>query len=744
MKTKKDWALYHAKQGWYVFRLIPNGKTPKRKGWQVEATRDLDEIEKMWSGRDAECNIGAFTSKFEDDAAIIVDIDMKKPEIANGDATLSALIDAGYIFPDTLTQMTPTGGRHLCYRAPWAVKQGAAVLGRGLDIRSRGGFIVMAGSTVDAGTYVTDFDKLADVPKWLFAQLAAAPVHEVKKRASDIAIDAAHAKERALKFLERVDLPEQGRRNDMAFKIAAEIKDLGNDEDATLVLVLDDWNALLDDPLDEEEIIAVVMSAFKHGQNEIGSKAIENLMPAREPVPMKVPEKEIEDEDQPPRGHPFDDLNKEFAIVVSGGSHHILHETTDQDGHRIVHHIQEPTFHRMRSHLTISLDNAKPVAMTKAWLNDERARRYLGMVFEPQRAIDPRYYNLWKGFPVEPQLYETATYEEQRSFDLWKEHVKENVCNGDDEQFRWLMAWCADLIQRPWRKPLASVVLKGDKGVGKNIFAEALGELLAPHSMLIDDPRFLNSHFNSHMESLKLLIVDEASWGGDKGHEGHLKGLITGKKHTIERKGKEPYSLKNILALIFMSNSNWVVPASFDERRFYVTDVGSGRKQDRKFFGKIVDRSGSMIGIGILMNYLLTYDMEGFDTDVAPNSEGLLGQKIASLDPLEQWWFDCLSEATLVGSMAKGIDFSDIHCDTFNRAFFDYVKGRHVRSRLPTADLVKKILKKIAPSMQRKKVKNEYHYISDGLEVLREDWERYIGSTLTWEPIDKGELECLK
>lgn len=741
MKTKKDWALYHAKRGFYVFRLVEGGKTPRKKGWQIEATNDPAEIAKLWSGPYVNCNVGGFTSKLDDEACIVVDVDMKRPDVANGDASMSSLVKDGCLFPDTLTQHTPTGGRHIIYRAPWPVKQGAAVLGKGLDIRSRGGFIVMAGSIVSAGEYTSDLDDIADVPAWLFSQLSAAPEHKARKLKDGVVIDPAAARERGMNYLERAPLPEEGQRNDNAYKVAAQLKDLGNDEDVTLELLENEWNILLDEPLEEAELIAVVMSAFAHGQNDQGSKAIENLMEPRELARSVTRPAEAVVEDKV-YDHPFHYLNEEFALVVSGGSHHILHETTDQDDNKVVNHIQETSFHRMRSHLTMQV-NGKSQPITKMWLNDERARRYQGIVYEPERTVDSRYYNMWKGFPVDAlQKDETATPTEQRSFDLWCQHLLENVCGGDVELYNWITCWFADMIQRPWRKPLTSLVFQGEKGVGKNIIVEALCALMAPHYIIADDERYLTSNFNGHLESCSLMAIDEGNWGGDKANEGHLKGLITGKHHNIERKGKESYKVKNILRLIFMSNEKWVVPASFDERRFGVFKVGNKRKQDRAFFSKIVDVNGDMYGIRLLMRHLQNWEIN-VDVDVAPNTEGLVGQKLASLEPLEQWWFDCLSEGNLVGTLAKNVDFTRVHTDTFNRAFSDYVRGRHIRSRMPTADEMKKTMKKLAPSMTRRKLRHgtthDFFYTCKGIDVLRADWEEHIGAKLEWEDLNEGE-----
>src|SRR5262249_45615909 len=126
---------------------------------------------------------------------------------------------------------------------------------------------------------------------------------------------------------------------------------------------------------------------------------------------------------------------------------------------------------------------------------------------------------------------------------------------------------------------------KGAKGTGKNSLVEqGIGRILGPHFMATADRRFLVGNFNGHLENLLGLALDEAFWSGDKQAEGILKSLITSNVHTIEHKGKEAYSVANLVRIFILGNESWVVPASHDERRYAVFDVGDRNKQDTKFF----------------------------------------------------------------------------------------------------------------------------------------------------------------
>ena len=69
------------------------------------------------------------------------------------------------------------------------------------------------------------------------------------------------------------------------------------------------------------------------------------------------------------------------------------------------------------------------------------------------------------------------------------------------------------------------------------------------------------------------LFADEAFFAGDKQHDGVLKGLITEPTLPIEGKFQNVVEVLNVLHVMIASNSDWIVPASQDERRYCVLDV---------------------------------------------------------------------------------------------------------------------------------------------------------------------------
>ena len=706
-------ALRLAAQGFHVFPCQENGKTPVIKDFPNRATRDPEQIHRWFSG--TQRNIGVSTSHFGDNQAlIVVDVDNKNGK--NGDAQILALELAGFELPPSFEQSTPSGGRHLIYVADTACKQGVNVLGDGLDIRSRGGYVVGPGSTIDGKSYgqINGHTPVAPAPQWLLDRLGSASRAPSGDNAPLGGVDTPRAIARALAYLETATEAVEGDGGDQTtYKVAAQLKDLGVSHSDAIILMLAHWNDRCSPPWSEEELAQKISNAYQYGREPPGISAPEAVFTQSADAACSIP-----------KGHPYEELNKQYAFVLNGAF--ILHETTNEKGHFVAQHVTVRDFHHWLANVPIQIGKTlRPVS--KMWLEWEERRQYDGVVFSPGREVGPRWYNLWRGFSVQP-----AASGSHPAVDQFLDHALNNVCGGDAELYQWLIGYFAHMIQRPWEKPLVALVFKGAKGTGKNALVERVGALLGSHFLVADDRRYLLSNFNSHLESNLFFALDEASWAGDKSAEGKLKGLITGSQHLIERKGCEPYPVDNLTRIAILGNDNWLVPATQDERRFAVFNVGNGRRQDREFFAGM-RRGMEQGGYAYLLRFLLDFDISAVDVNAAPATQGLTDQKHESLPPVQAWWRDCISEDALVGSDWEGPLPDSIPVNRLCNAFQRWARESNIRSYLPGRNTFYKTLRELAPSLRRVKVYPEdssdatYAYKHEGIEQLRADWERYLG-----------------
>lgn len=722
--TKLEHALKLAELGFWVFPIVNGKKKPMHKGWQELATRKEKAIRYWFGGGD--CNIGIYTGKFGDgEALLVVDVDNKGEK--RGDSELLRLELEGFDLPETYTHRTPSGGRHLVYRVERPVKQGANVLGHGLDIRSRGGYIVGAGSRTDQGEYTAEIREVLSAPVWLVERCGRGRDRDERREPalqSDISVE--RAVERAKHYLlNEAPLAIEGQGGDeTTYKVAARVKDLGVNLGDCIVLLWNHWNQRCSPPWSEEDLLQKVKNAYAYGTEPVGTAAPEADFP-----PIEESKHSAAPNEAPAAQHPYDKLNDEYAFVLAGGGAHVLWETTDQNGKYKLEHLALGAFNaKFANRKMVVGKKAQP--LSNLWLEWKGRREYDGLVFMPEQKAPARFYNLWRGFAVEP----ADKVEQNDALDAFLAHARDNVCRGDGILFRWLIGYVAHLVQRPWEKPLVALVFRGGKGVGKNAFIERVGALLGGHFLLTSNRRYLIGNFNGHLENCLLFALDEAFWSGDKQAEGTLKDLITGRDHVIEHKGKEPYTVANKTRVCIIGNEDWLVPASHDERRFAVFDVGDGRKQDRNFFQRM--REGMEAGAyRVLLKYLLDYDLKGIDLNEAPSTKALLEQKHHTLDPLQQYWLDCLEEGRIIG--AEFTEWpKDIECERFRSAFRRYVRERNIRSRIPEDRAIGRLLKQCAPGVTKGRVRRgedlPYVYHVPSLEVARGEWAKFIGHKVEW------------
>jgi hypothetical protein len=712
-----------AQSGFPIFPLCPRSKLPAIREFSKHATTDFSRLEAWWQ-KNPNYNVGISTDRF-----VAIDID-NKGEKRGSDELLKLELD-GKTFPDTFEQRTPTGGIHLLYSAPAPVKQGANVLGPGLDVRGRGGYVVGAGSVLEAGVYTAVKRPIRPAPSWLISALGVAKARSSEPRVA-AGVDPARAAERARRYLlEEAPLALEGQAGDhTTFKVAAKVKDLGADSFSCLELMLEHWNPRCFPPWDPVELGQKIENAYRYGHEPVGASAPETQF---EPV---KPEK--------PKKHPFDVLNEEYAYIIGNGDDFVLHETTDAKERFHLKHLKIDSFHRSLASRTMVV-GGKRHAISKLWMNSADRRTYNGICFMPGKEAPKGFYNLWRGFTVEP-LGETEkpTPRAQASLDAFLEHAFENVCQADQTLYRYLIAWFAHLVQRPWEKPLVAVVMKGRKGVGKNALIERVGYLLGNSSAVVSNKRHLLGNFNSLLENKLMLTLDEAFWSGDKAAEGVLKDLITGDQHLIERKGKEPYRIDNCLRVAILGNEDWLVPASEDERRFAVFNVGEKRRRDNDFFQNM--REGmEQGGYRLLLRYLLSYDVSDIKITVAPDSQGLLDQKHRSLPPFQRWWKDCLTEGKVLGADFGGEWPTAVSKDRFRLAFQRYLRERNMNwsSANYSVEAISHELLRVLPSHERGRRREDGErvqvYLLPSLAVARMDWEAFIGGSVEWDPIDEEE-----
>ncbi|MCX5340514.1 bifunctional DNA primase/polymerase [Streptomyces atratus] len=187
-------AVAAAGRGWHVFPLRPRDKRPAghaaarcpgtgrcvagHRTPEQRATTDPDLLAAAWTH--APYNIGVATGP---SGLLVVDLDTlnegEQEGTPDGVTSFEALCErAGAAVPTTYRVRTASGGMHLYFTQPDGARLGntAGRLGKHIDTRGWGGYVVAPGSTVNGCAYeVIDSAPVAALPLWLLDALTSAP-----------------------------------------------------------------------------------------------------------------------------------------------------------------------------------------------------------------------------------------------------------------------------------------------------------------------------------------------------------------------------------------------------------------------------------------------------------------------------------------------------------------------------------------------------------------------------------------
>jgi Family of unknown function (DUF5906) len=194
--------------------------------------------------------------------------------------------------------------------------------------------------------------------------------------------------------------------------------------------------------------------------------------------------------------------------------------------------------------------------------------------------------------------------------------------------------------------------------VAKGILGRWFAKLFGQHGMQIASPIQLTGRFNEHLRDLIARFADEAFFAGVKEHEGVLKALITEPTLVVEPKGLAIVLVPNLLHLMMASNSEWVIPASGDARRYAMFDVPDTRVSQFTYF-KAIDDQMQNGGLAAMLHDLLARDISDFEVRRVPQTEALATQKLLSLDTLDRWWLAVLERECVRRSRHGVSDFSE-------------------------------------------------------------------------------------
>lgn len=343
-----------------------------------------------------------------------------------------------------------------------------------------------------------------------------------------------------------------------------------------------------------------------------------------------------------PAAGPVAQYNESYAVVDLGGKVRIMREVKTADGSIEERFMSTQDFmlYNQTDKETFTGPDGKPVTISKphVWLNSPKRRQFSRIEFEPGLTLPPDHLNLFRGWNIQPK---------QGDWSLFRQHLQDNICKGNEGHYRWLMGWIAHIFQHPGGERVGTCpVLSGGQGTGKTTVGSIIGHLAHPYYLHLSRSEQLVGKFNHHLKGKIFCVGEEAFFAGAKQDVGRLKTLITDEYISVEPKGIDAFQVRSHLRLMLNSNHGWIVPAEHDERRFFVLNVSNARAKDTKYFSAIYEqmRNG---GYEALFHDLLNWNIDVNLREV-PQTEGLAEQKQASLSSPQEFWYECVQNGEII------------------------------------------------------------------------------------------------
>lgn len=392
--------------------------------------------------------------------------------------------------------------------------------------------------------------------------------------------------------------------------------------------------------------------------------------------------------------------------------------------------------------------------LAKWWFEHENRRQYEKAEFAPGEDLPDDVLNTFTGFAIEPVAGNCENF---------LEHLRTIICREDEPTYNYLIQWMASSVQNLGQVAGNAVVMQGKKGTGKGTVCRMMEKIFGRHFMQITNLEHSFGKFNSHLADKCMIFLDEAFWAASSGkYDGILKGLVTEKNIIVEPKGFQAESHRNCLNIMIASNNDFVVPATADERRFFILEtsplLSDVRQTDpeaaRTYFDVLYDEMDNG-GAEAFLDFLLQVDLSTYNRYAPPKNMALHRQVQHNLLPKERWFQEVLQQGAWFPDVEK---FNKEPCALEIQESFQEWKSRNHAPYENT--YFHQFFENVVPGIKKTQrevtyIMREYKNIEDGdyaitkrrnvylfpdLETCRKIWmKKYPAANLIQKEDDKNE-----
>jgi len=268
-------------------------------------------------------------------------------------------------------------------------------------------------------------------------------------------------------------------------------------------------------------------------------------------------------------------------------------------------------FINVNEDLTFMDNNGKNVSFVSIWLKDAKKRVYNKIQFLPMQETPADTYNTFIGYAV----LNTKLMNTDIENSLIMNHVKNVLCNNNEDMYKYFINFMANMIQSPHKKTNTALIIKSLQGVGKDTFFNWFGNNIIGKEYFFneDNLELVFGKFNSCIENKILIILNEASGKDTFIINEKIKNAITREYNVIEHKGLKPYEIINTNRYIYLSNNDNPLKIPHDNRRFCGMECNSAYANNKEYFKALYEEINSRKYDRSIYEYLMKIDIENYD-----------------------------------------------------------------------------------------------------------------------------------
>lgn len=281
-------------------------------------------------------------------------------------------------------------------------------------------------------------------------------------------------------------------------------------------------------------------------------------------------------------------------------------------------------------------DSGKLVDFTSQWIKDRDRKEYLSMDFVPYNEhidddpVDDGIFNLFEGFKCSYVDYE------DEDIKWFIDFVHTLLDEKDGEVAEYVINYISHLIQKPSENPYTALVLKGEKGTGKDTLGMIIESLIGNTFMCkgkgMED---IFGTWNDHLANKLVGLMNEVEGKDGIKFMEDLKERIVNPTFSIkERFVSTKCNMAWIMRLIILSNNYTPVQTDNSDRRFMIARVNDSLHGDTVYFNGIYKNIHDADVMNKLFSYLTDRDIKNWVAkDSVPITDTYINMATRNIPP---------------------------------------------------------------------------------------------------------------